>query len=185
MFFCDLVFHLPSSVIIHPTSMPPPHQPTHPPHPRVHTSASLRCRICADQCCFPARLSCSTAWMHSHQIKSALAASDLLAPPRHTPGGPSAFTGNLSFYPSFDISAPSVISAIPLSAEVPLWHKWGVSPKIPAGPHVFHHKGAQYFLIVARRPQNVHPSRQGSDLNHYFMAKNVFFLESSPSVHEL
>lgn len=157
--FCDLLFHLPS--------------PQHSAHTSMYTPPSINpldVQHCADQCCFPARLSCSSAWMHSHQIKPALAASDLLAPPRH-PRGPLSLHRHLSFYPSFDISAPSVISEVPLSAEVLLWHKWGVSPQIPAGLHVFHHKGAQYFLIVLRHYQNLHPSRQGSELNNYFGQK--------------
>lgn len=46
-------------------------------------SSSHRCIICADHYCFSARLSSSSTWMSSYQIKKALTDSDLLAPP-HT-----------------------------------------------------------------------------------------------------
>lgn len=127
------------------------------PPPPVCTSASLQCGICANQCVFPARLCGWSAWMHSHQIKPALAAYDLFAPPRH-PRGPLSLHRHLSFYPSFDISAPSVIAEVPLSAEVSLWHKWGVSPKIPAGLHVFPPKGAHYCDSV-KTPSDITPKQ--------------------------
>lgn len=149
-------FPLLSQIIQHST-----HTSAYPPAP-VCTSASLRHRICAYQCCFPA---CSPARLHGCtpiRLNQQSLPLTSLSPPRHR-RGPLSLHRHLSFYPSFDISAPSVISEVPLSAEVPLWHKWGVSPKIPTGLHVFHHKGALYFLIVLRHDRNSHPSRQGSD----------------------
>ena len=74
--------------------------------------------ICADRCCFSAWISSSSAWMNSHQIKLALTDSDLTTPPLHIPPHtrlPRVHTASpsphqhLSFYLSFDISAPSVI----------------------------------------------------------------------------
>lgn len=151
--FCHLFSHLPSS---------------------VRTSTSLQRRR-SDQCCFPAPparpLGCTPIRLNRRSLP--LTSS---SPHPGIPGGGPHLSlhRHFSFHPSFDISAPSVISEVPLSAEVPLWHNWGeVSPKIPAGLHVFHHKGAQYFLIVSRHEQNLHPSGKGSDLNNDFMAKTL------------
>lgn len=69
--------------------------------------SSHRCITCAYQYCLSARFSCSSAWMHSYQIKLALTDSDLPAPPQQTPprtrtpGVPSRFTSTsplLSFF---------------------------------------------------------------------------------------
>lgn len=38
----------------------------------------------------------------------------------------------------------------PAECEVLLWCKWGISPKLPTGHHVFHEKATEYFLIVLR-----------------------------------
>lgn len=139
----------------------PPLSQIYIPHTHTHTRPDIstlsvfsthRCITCAYQCCLSAWFSRSSAWMHSYQIKLALTDSDLPAPPQqippHTriPGVLSLFT---STSPSFDISAPSVILEVPLSAVVVQWHKRG-GPKVPAGPYVYIHKAPEYFLILQR-----------------------------------
>lgn len=99
--------------------------------------------------------------MNSYQIKLALTDSDLPAPPLHIPlltGIPRVhtpaplsllFCQHLSCYPSFDISALSVMLEVLLSAEVLQWYDGG-SSKFLAGPRVNSHRGPECFLMLQR-----------------------------------
>lgn len=114
--------------------------------------SSHQCIICADQCCFSAWFSHSSAWMHSYQIKPALTDSDLPAAPQHI------------YRPTPGSQGPPLPSPAPLLQSF-FWHfssfchlrgpaeRWGasvtqvgVAQKSLQSLMFTIHKGAEYFL---------------------------------------
>lgn len=158
--------------------LPPLSQIIYIPHTSIYFPLSVfsshRCIICAYHCCFSAWVSSSSAWMNSDQIKLALTDSDLPAPPLYIPPhtrNPRVhppthslslyLRQHLSFYPSFDISSPSVIWGVPLSAEVFQWHKG--EPKNPCRPLCIHSQ--RYWIFSDFAKIKMWPSTEKGSVN--------------------
>lgn len=133
----------------------------------MHISvASLRGSPTPLHGCTPIRLN-----RHSLILTSLLLPSIFTAP-HQDPRGPLSLHQHLSFYPSFDISAPSVIWEVPLSAEVLQWHKWG-NPQIPAVPYVYNSQRCRIFSDSVKPCQQIFHEKD----RHFFIFQNgaLFF----------